>query len=69
MSDKDGELIDMAFSKKRVDERKRWLRAFEQGTYLDHSVREVRSLRPPVAHRHTLTHHAYKYTDSYDSKM
>ena len=40
--DDDGELIDMAFSKKKVEDRKRWLRAFKPGTFLDHSVRRVR---------------------------
>jgi len=40
--DDDGELIDMAFSKKKVEDRKRWLRAFKPGTFLDHSVRNVR---------------------------
>jgi len=40
--DEDGELIDMAFSKKKVDDRKRWLRAFKPGTFLDHSVAQVR---------------------------
>ncbi|KAJ8599343.1 hypothetical protein CTAYLR_005347 [Chrysophaeum taylorii] len=34
----DSDLIDMAFSKKRVDDRKLWLRAFEPGTFLDYSV-------------------------------
>lgn len=41
-SDADGELIDMAFSKKKVEDRKRWLRAFEPGTFLDHSVQQVK---------------------------
>lgn len=27
--DEDGELIDMAFSKKKVEDRKRWLRGFK----------------------------------------
>jgi DNA topoisomerase-2 len=40
--EEDGELIDMAFSKKKVEDRKRWLRAFKPGTFLDHSVRRVR---------------------------
>ena len=40
-SDEDGQLIDMAFSKKRVEERKQWLLDFEPGTYLDHSVEEI----------------------------
>ena len=39
--DEDGQLIDMAFSKKRVEDRKQWLMDFEPGTYLDHSVAEI----------------------------
>ena len=34
-TDGDGDLIDMAFSKKRVEDRKRWLTAYEPGTFLD----------------------------------
>ena len=34
-------LIDMAFNKKKADERKEWLRGFEQGTFMDHSVSEI----------------------------
>ena len=34
-------LIDLAFSKKKADERKEWLRQFKPGTYLDHSTREI----------------------------
>jgi DNA topoisomerase-2 len=41
-SEEDGALIDMAFSKKKVEDRKRWLRAFKPGTFLDHSASEVR---------------------------
>lgn len=33
--DADGDLIDMAFSKKRVEDRKRWMNAYRVGTYLD----------------------------------
>jgi len=40
--EEDGELIDMAFSRKKVDDRKRWLRAFKPGTFLDHRVSAVR---------------------------
>jgi len=43
-SDADGDAIDMAFAKKRVDERKQWLEEFEHGTFLDHSA-SVISLR------------------------
>lgn len=35
---KDSDLIDMAFSKKRAEDRKSWLRAFEQGTYVNYSA-------------------------------
>ena len=34
-------LIDLAFSKKKADDRKEWLRQFKPGTYLDHSTREI----------------------------
>jgi DNA topoisomerase II len=34
-TDGDGDLIDMAFSKKRVEDRKTWLSAYEEGTFLD----------------------------------
>jgi len=36
-SNKDGELIDMAFSKSRADDRKAWMNAYEDGTCVDHS--------------------------------
>ncbi|KAJ3340537.1 DNA topoisomerase 2 [Gonapodya sp. JEL0774] len=36
------ELIDMAFGKKRADDRKDWLRQFQPGTFIDHSAREIR---------------------------
>lgn len=39
--DNDGEAIEMAFSKKRVDERKTWLQGFTQGTFLDHSATHI----------------------------
>ncbi|KAK9765681.1 DNA topoisomerase 2 [Basidiobolus ranarum] len=34
-------LIDMAFNKKKADERKEWLRSFQIGTYMDHSVNRI----------------------------
>ncbi|KAL0945575.1 hypothetical protein HGRIS_014735 [Hohenbuehelia grisea] len=37
----DHELIDLAFSKKKADERKEWLRQFKPGTYLDHNIDEI----------------------------
>ena len=41
-SDGDGDLIDMSFSKKRVEDRKAWLTAYEPGTFLDMSGETVR---------------------------
>ncbi|KAF8575914.1 type II DNA topoisomerase [Ramaria rubella] len=37
----DKELIELAFSKKKADERKDWLRQFKPGTYLSHDVDEI----------------------------
>ncbi|CAH7676316.1 DNA topoisomerase II [Phakopsora pachyrhizi] len=37
----DRSLIDMAFNKKKADDRKEWLRGYEPGTHLDHSVSQV----------------------------
>ncbi|RLN49417.1 hypothetical protein BBJ28_00012663, partial [Nothophytophthora sp. Chile5] len=37
----DGDVIDMAFSKKRVEERKDWLRGYEAGTHVDYDVAEM----------------------------
>ena len=34
-------LLELAFSKKKADERKEWLRQFRPGTYLDHSSRKI----------------------------
>lgn len=41
MQDNEAELIELAFSKKKADERKEWLRQFKPGTYLDHTTREI----------------------------
>ncbi|KAK4695791.1 DNA topoisomerase II, partial [Lecanoromycetidae sp. Uapishka_2] len=41
MQDSEVDLIDLAFSKKKADERKEWLRQFKPGTYLDHSDKLV----------------------------
>ena len=41
MRDEEVQLIELAFSKKKADERKEWLRQFKPGTYLDHSERTV----------------------------
>ncbi|CAM9147763.1 unnamed protein product, partial [Laminaria digitata] len=38
---KDADLIDMAFSKKRVEDRKDWLRGFKSGTHADYNVESV----------------------------
>jgi DNA topoisomerase-2 len=35
------ELIDLAFSKKKADQRKEWLRQFRPGTYLDMTTEEI----------------------------
>lgn len=35
------DLVELAFSKKKADERKEWLRLFKPGTYLDHSTAEI----------------------------
>ncbi|PKA63063.1 DNA topoisomerase 2 [Apostasia shenzhenica] len=34
-NDQDGDAIELAFSKKKIEARKNWLRQFEPGTYLD----------------------------------
>ncbi|EIN13330.1 type II DNA topoisomerase [Punctularia strigosozonata HHB-11173 SS5] len=39
--DGDRELIDLAFSKKKADDRKEWLRQCRPGTYLNHDVDEI----------------------------
>lgn len=39
--DGDRELIDLAFNKKKADDRKGWLRQFRPGTYLDHNIEKV----------------------------
>ncbi|RQM18731.1 hypothetical protein DD237_000945 [Peronospora effusa] len=36
--DGDSDIIDMAFSKKRVEDRKDWLRGYEPGTHVDYDV-------------------------------
>ena len=41
MQDHEAGLIDLAFSKKKADDRKEWLRQFKPGTYLDHSVDKI----------------------------
>ncbi|PGH23606.1 DNA topoisomerase 2 [Polytolypa hystricis UAMH7299] len=41
MQEHEPALIDLAFSKKKADERKEWLRQFKPGTYLDHTTDEI----------------------------
>ena len=41
MKDEEAELIDLAFSKKKADERKEWLRQFKPGTFLDHTTQRI----------------------------
>ena len=41
MQDHEPDLIELAFSKKKADERKEWLRQFKPGTYLDHSTKSI----------------------------
>ncbi|KAM0750402.1 type II DNA topoisomerase [Meredithblackwellia eburnea MCA 4105] len=40
-TDEDRALIDMAFNKKKADNRKEWLRGFIPGTFMNHDVEEV----------------------------
>ena len=37
----DDTAIDMAFAKSKVEDRKTWLRGFQKGTFLDHSIKEI----------------------------
>ncbi|GMK55253.1 hypothetical protein CspeluHIS016_0203090 [Cutaneotrichosporon spelunceum] len=37
----DKALIDMAFNKKKADDRKEWLRQFKPGTFLDHDIKQI----------------------------
>ncbi|KAH0559944.1 DNA topoisomerase 2 [Trichoglossum hirsutum] len=41
MQEEETQLIDLAFSKKKADERKEWLRQFKPGTYLDHGIDKI----------------------------
>lgn len=41
IQDNEDKLIELAFSKKKADERKEWLRQFKPGTYLDHSMSRI----------------------------
>ncbi|KAJ9616018.1 DNA topoisomerase 2 [Knufia peltigerae] len=41
MKDDEPALIELAFSKKKADERKEWLRQYKPGTYLDHQLKKI----------------------------
>ena len=41
MKEEEAGLIELAFSKKKADERKEWLRQFKPGTFLDHAVKKI----------------------------
>jgi DNA topoisomerase-2 len=41
MKNEEEDLIDLAFSKKRADNRKAWLADFVPGTFLDHSTKKI----------------------------
>lgn len=41
LNDEDKSSIDLAFSKKKADDRKEWLRTFQPGTYLDPTLTEI----------------------------
>lgn len=40
--DEDGDAIELAFSKKKIEARKNWLRQFEPGTYLDQKEKLIK---------------------------
>ncbi|KAJ4833336.1 DNA topoisomerase 2 [Turnera subulata] len=40
--EQDGDAIELAFSKKKIEARKTWLRQFEPGTHLDHNERLIK---------------------------
>ncbi|XP_062115411.1 DNA topoisomerase 2 [Humulus lupulus] len=42
VDEKDGEAIELAFSKKKIEERKCWLRRFEPGTHLDQKEKLIK---------------------------
>ncbi|KAG7839161.1 hypothetical protein KL942_003523 [Ogataea angusta] len=41
LQEEDVSLIDLAFSKKKADDRKEWLRGFQPGTFLDPNLTEI----------------------------
>ncbi|XP_010023678.2 DNA topoisomerase 2 [Eucalyptus grandis] len=42
VDDQDGDAIELAFSKKKIEARKTWLRQFEPGTYLDQKEKLIK---------------------------
>ncbi|KAJ4785264.1 DNA topoisomerase 2 [Rhynchospora pubera] len=42
VDEQDGDAIELAFSKKKIEARKNWLRQFEPGTYLDQSEKLIK---------------------------
>ncbi|OAY66581.1 DNA topoisomerase 2 [Ananas comosus] len=42
VDEQDGDAIDLAFSKKKIEARKNWLRQFEPGTYLDQRMKKIK---------------------------
>ena len=40
-SETDGESIDMAFNKKRADDRKEWINGYEEGSCVDHRIKAL----------------------------
>ncbi|XP_038982287.1 DNA topoisomerase 2 [Phoenix dactylifera] len=42
VDDQDGDAIELAFSKKKIEARKNWLRHFETGTYLDQRQKHIK---------------------------
>ncbi|OVA19386.1 DNA topoisomerase II [Macleaya cordata] len=42
VDEQDGDAIDLAFSKKKIEARKNWLRQFEPGTYLDQKEKLIK---------------------------
>ncbi|KAF8396139.1 hypothetical protein HHK36_017752 [Tetracentron sinense] len=42
VDEKDGDAIELAFSKKKIEARKNWLRQFEPGTYLDQKEKLIK---------------------------
>ena len=42
VDEKDGDAIELAFSKKKIEERKNWLWQFQPGTYLDQKEKLIK---------------------------